>query len=110
MKIAITPNAKGFISRMIRMCGGSKNAGMRLTVGEGGCSGLNTEFSVEEKPWEGDLVWEDGIKLFIPQECAPYFDDAIIHFVETPMETRLIVFSGKRAQNSCGCSSSPQTG
>ncbi|QSR89481.1 HesB/IscA family protein [Methylacidiphilum caldifontis] len=106
MKIAITPKAKSFINRMIRMCGGSTNAGMRLIVGEGGCSGLTTEFSVEEKPWENDLVWEEGVKLFIPQQSASYFEDAIVHFVESPTETRLIVLSARKTQNSCSCSSS----
>ncbi|CAI9084929.1 Fe-S cluster assembly scaffold protein SufA [Candidatus Methylacidiphilum fumarolicum] len=107
MKISITPKAKQFISRMIRMCGGTKSAGMRLIVGEGGCSGFTTDFSVVEEPQQSDTIWEDGVRLFIPKECLPYFEEAIVHFIETPTETRLIVLSGRKNNNSCGCSSLP---
>lgn len=83
--------------------GGRTGAGMRLRVSPGGCSGLATEFSVEPEPREGDAVWEEnGCRLFIPPESQPLLQEAILHFVENPVETRLIVLSGP--SGSCSCS------
>lgn len=104
MKITLTPKAEAFIKRMIRMgSGGRPEAGMRLTVSPGGCSGLATEFTVESGPREGDALWDEkGCRLFIPAESQPLLQAAILHFVENPMETRLIVLSGP--SGSCSCS------
>ncbi len=104
MKITLTPKAEAFILRMIRMgSGGRPEAGMRLTATPGGCSGLSTEFAVEPGPQAGDVVWEGkGCRLFIPAESQPLLQEAILHFVENPMETRLIVLSGPAG--SCSCS------
>ncbi|QSR85200.1 iron-sulfur cluster assembly accessory protein [Methylacidimicrobium sp. B4] len=104
MKITLTPKAEAFILRMIRMgSGGDPDAGMRLTASPGGCSGLATEFTVERGPQEGDAIWEGkGCRLFIPRESQPLLQEAILHFVENPMETRLIVLSGPTG--SCSCS------
>ncbi|VVM04867.1 hypothetical protein MAMC_00250 [Methylacidimicrobium cyclopophantes] len=104
MKITLTPKAEAFIKRMIRLgSGGRPDAGMRLTISPGGCSGLATEFSIELAPREGDVLWEEkGCRLFLPSESQPLLREAILHFVENPMETRLIVLSGPAG--SCSCS------
>ena len=47
MELKLTPAAEKFISRMVRFGGAGENAGFRLTVSAGGCSGLASEFSVE---------------------------------------------------------------
>ncbi|WP_018291996.1 iron-sulfur cluster assembly accessory protein [Verrucomicrobium sp. 3C] len=110
MKITLTPRAEAFIQKMIRMGGGgSPGAGMRLIATPGGCSGLATEFTIEPGPQEGDAIWEGkGCRIFVPQESQPLLQEAILHFVENPMETRLIVLSGPAG--SCACSQESASG
>ncbi|CAB4243385.1 Fe-S cluster assembly scaffold protein SufA [Methylacidimicrobium sp. AP8] len=110
MKITLTPKAQAFIKKMTRMgTGGRPGGGLRLRVQPGGCSGLSTEFTVELGPREGDAVWEgNGCRIFVPAESRPLLREAILHFVENPMETRLIVLSGPTG--SCACSQEAAAG
>ena len=69
MNIILTPKAEKFISRMIRFNGGGSDAGFRLSVSPGGCSGLSSSFTIEAAPLAGDAVLEsNGVKLFLPAE------------------------------------------
>ena len=50
MELSLTPAAEKFVRRMIRFCGAGEQAGFRLMVSAGGCSGLASEFTVEASP------------------------------------------------------------
>lgn len=107
MNLSITPAAKAFIARMIRFNGGAPGAGFRLVVSPGGCSGLNSEFTVEATPRAGDSVVEDdGVRLFLPAESRMLLSGATVDFADTPTESGLVFRQANGG--ACGCSSTAQ--
>ena len=105
MNITITEKAAGFTRRMIRFNGGAANAGFRLVVSPGGCSGLNSSFTVETSPLEGDTVLDSlGIKVFLPAESRLLLEGVTVDFADTAMSTGLSFINPN--PHSCACSSS----
>lgn len=102
MDVHITAAAEKFIRRMLRM-GGSVDAGVRLVVTAGGCSGLAGDFSVESAPRPGDAVFDHGgMKFFLPAHSRLLLAGVTIDFVDTPTQTGLVFHDPKAAANSCG--------
>lgn len=102
MDIAITPAAEKFITRMLRLRGGSAN-GFRLKVTSGGCSGLAAEFSVEAAPQGGDAAVEvNGLKLFLPAESRLLLDGVTIDFADTPTQSGFVFQDPKKQACACG--------
>ena len=109
MEFSMTPAAEKFVRRMIRLGGAGDNAGFRLLVSAGGCSGLASEFSVEAAPKEGDAVVEvNGVKFFLPAESRLLLEGATMDFADTPTNSGLTFVTPNSP--SCGCSSSGNGG
>jgi iron-sulfur cluster assembly protein len=105
MNINITEKAATYMRRMIRFNGGTASSGFRLMVTPGGCSGFNSNFTVEAAPLEGDAVLDsNGIKVFLPAESRILLEGVTVDFADTAMATGLS-FINPNAQ-SCACSSS----
>jgi iron-sulfur cluster assembly protein len=103
MNITITDKAAKFISRMIRFNGGTAASGFRLVVTPGGCSGFNSDFTVEAAPQTGDAVLESGgVKVFLPAESRILLDGVTVDFNDTAMATGLSFINPNAA--SCACS------
>lgn len=110
MDLTITPSAEKFIRRMVRFGGAGEDAGFRLSVSPGGCSGLASEFSVEAEPKAGDAVFVvNGIKLFLPAESRLLLQGVTIDFSETPTSSGF-VFLNPNSTGCSTCSSSASTG
>ena len=104
MDVHITAAAEKFIRRMLRMSG-SADAGFRLVVTAGGCSGLAGDFSVESAPRTGDVVFDHrGMKFFLPAASRALLAGVTIDFADTPTQTGLVFHDPKAAANSCGTS------
>lgn len=104
MDAVITPAAEKFIRRMLRMAG-SANAGFRLVVTAGGCSGLAGDFSIESAPLAGDGSCEiQGIKFFLPMESRLLLAGVTIDFADTPTQTGLVLRQSKAAAGGCASS------
>jgi iron-sulfur cluster assembly accessory protein len=107
LNISLLPAAEKFIRRMIRFGGQGESAGFRLSVSAGGCSGMNSEFSIEASPRAGDQEFViNGVKLFLPAESRLLLDGVSIDFIDTPAKTGLNFFDPKAA--GCGCKSSSE--
>jgi Iron-sulfur cluster assembly accessory protein len=105
MEFLMTPAAEKFVRRMIRFGGAGDNAGFRLMVSAGGCSGLASEFTVEAAPKEGDAVVEvNGVKFFLPAESRLLLEGATMDFADTPTNSGLTFVTPNSP--SCGCGSS----
>lgn len=105
MNITITPKAESFMRRMIRFNGGGADAGFRLVVTPGGCSGFNSSFTVEAAPLPGDATLDNnGMKVFLPAESRIMLEGVTVDFADTAMSTGLS-FINPNAQ-ACACSSS----
>jgi len=101
MEVTLTPAAEKFIRRVLRFEGGP-DAGFRLSVSPGGCSGLSAEFSVEAAPGPGEAVFQfQGIKFFLPAESRLMLDGVTVDFVETATQTGFVFHDPKQAN--CGC-------
>jgi iron-sulfur cluster assembly protein len=108
MDIKLTPAAEKFIGRMVRFGGAGENAGFRLTVSAGGCSGLASEFSVEAAALPGDAVVEvNTVKFFLPAESRLLLEGATIDFSESPTGGGLsFITANPSTCGTCGSSSS----
>jgi iron-sulfur cluster assembly accessory protein len=107
INMTLTPAAERFMKRMVRFSGlpDTETAGFRLTVTPGGCSGYNSEFSVEATPLEGDQAFVvNGVKLFLPAESRLMLDGVTVDFADTPTKSGLTFFNPSAAP--CACSSS----
>ncbi|HSD36049.1 MAG TPA: iron-sulfur cluster assembly accessory protein [Rhodocyclaceae bacterium] len=104
-KVTMTPAATKFISRMVKFSGQPEGAGFRLDVSAGGCSGFNSEFSVEAAPLQGDSVVEvGGLKLFLTAGSRLLLEGVTIDFADTPTKSGLTFINPNQAP--CACSSS----
>ncbi len=100
MNITITNAAEKFMRRMARFAGAGEDAGFRLTVSPGGCSGYSSEFSVEAAPLSGDaVVVINGVKLFLPAESRLMLEGITIDFADTPTQSGLTFVN----PNAAGC-------
>ena len=110
--VTVTAAAEKFLRRVVRFSGLPAGAGLRLTVTAGGCSGYNSEFTVESSPRAGDGVLDvNGLPLFLPAESRLLLDGVTVDFADTPTQTGLTFFNPNAGP--CGCSSSapgPQAG
>ena len=81
-------------------------AGLRIAVKGGGCSGLSYSIEWAEKPRERDKIFEkDGVRAFIDAKSYLYLMGSELEFEETLMA------SGFKLQNpnvksACGCGDS----
>jgi len=109
VKVALTAAAEKFFRRVLRFSGQASGAGVRLTVTAGGCSGYNSDFTVESRPIAGDAaVQVNGIWLFLPEASCALLDGVTIDFLDSPTQTGL-TFLHPRSQ-ACGCASSASAG
>jgi iron-sulfur cluster assembly accessory protein len=109
MNITITDKAEKFMRRMVRFGGAGSEAGFRLTVTPGGCSGYSSEFSVEAAPHAGDAALDvNGLMVFLPAQSRLMLEGYTVDFADTPMQTGLTFASANAA--ACGTCASSATG
>jgi iron-sulfur cluster assembly protein len=85
---------------------GTPNAGLRVAVRGGGCSGLTYSMEWTEQPKERDKIFErDGVRIFVDAKSYLYLMGTELVYEETLMA------SGFRLKNpnvktACGCGES----
>jgi iron-sulfur cluster assembly accessory protein len=98
----LTPAAETFIRRFLRFAAGSE-AGFRLKVAPGGCSGYATEFDLVDGPDAGDFVWVyEGLRIFLAADSRKFLDGATVDFVEDRSHTGLVIRTKGPAPAACG--------
>jgi iron-sulfur cluster assembly accessory protein len=97
----LTPAAKAFIRRMCRLAAGTE-AGFKLVVAPGGCSGFATSFDLVSRVEAGDFVWEcEGLRIFLGPESRRLLDGATVDFVETLSHTGFVIKTQGPAPAAC---------
>ena len=82
------------------------NAGLRVAVLPGGCSGFQYGLNIEEKSEPDDeIVNIEGIKIFIDPFSSQYLDGIEIDYVSSMMGQGF-TFNNPNATGGCGCGSS----
>ncbi len=80
--------------------------GLRIAVQGGGCSGMEYNLGLAEKPEDGDdTIESQGVKLFVDPFSLPYVDGSMIDFYEG-IEGQGFTVNNPNAVKSCGCGSS----
>lgn len=107
--ITITTEAvkqlRGFLDEQ-----GSPEAGLRVFVAPGGCSGLQYGMTIEDNAEEGDEVVEtDGVRLMIDNFSAMYLQGAEVDYVNSLMGGGFTVHNPS-AVSGCACGHSFNTG
>jgi len=81
-------------------------AGLRVSVMPGGCSGFRYELHVEERALADDITIEtNGVRLFVDTFSAQYLNGTTIDYVST-MQSSGFTFENPNATGGCGCGSS----
>ena len=84
----------------------SSDAGIRVMVVGGGCSGLSYDMDFETETREGDEVFEsEGVKLYVDPMSIAYLDGTKIDYVQT-FKFSGFHFENPNSSKSCGCGSS----
>jgi iron-sulfur cluster assembly protein len=84
----------------------TENAGLRVSVLPGGCSGFKYSLNVEERALEDDMVAEvNGVRVFVDGFSAQYLTGITIDYVSS-MQGSGFTFSNPNATGGCGCGSS----
>ena len=85
---------------------GLKDAGLRVAVTGGGCSGFQYSLSFEAAARPDDTVIEQhGVRLFVDSTSLPYLRGMTIDYV-TGLHGAGFKFLNPNAARTCGCGSS----
>ena len=84
----------------------TENAGLRVRVVPGGCSGFQYSLNIEEDSRQGDfLIERHGIRLFIDMFSAQYLNGVTIDYTSNMMGAGF-TFENPNATGGCGCGTS----
>jgi len=87
---------------------GKPDAGLRIRVVGGGCSGFQYQLALDEGSQPEDKIFEqDGIKVFVDSKSITYLEGTEIDYVEGMMGAGF-KFNNPNSQGTCGCGESFQ--
>ena len=85
---------------------GKENAGVRVFIKSGGCSGYQYGMAIDDRELEGDTIVVDrGVKLLVDRMSLPLLRGSEVDFVENMMGGGFTVHN-PNATSSCGCGTS----
>ncbi len=103
--ITLTQSAAERIKETIQKKG-IANAGLRVRVVGGGCSGLQYNLDLETQERKGDKTFESGgVKVFIDLKSLLYLKGTEIDFVDA-LQHGGFKFKNPNAHGSCSCGES----
>lgn len=88
---------------------GKENAGVRVFIKSGGCSGYQYGMAIDDRELEGDTIVVDrGVKLLVDRMSLELLRGSEVDFVENMMGGGFTV-NNPNATSSCGCGHSFRT-
>jgi len=107
MQISLTPTATTTVQQFIEeQSKESQEAGLRVAVLPGGCSGFQYGLNIEDAPADDDEILElEGFRVFVDPFSAQYLEGVEIDYVTTMMGSGF-TFRNPNATGGCGCGSS----
>lgn len=104
--LILTDNAISEVKKFIEAENAGPDAGLRIRVVPGGCSGFSYSMQIEDAPREGDDILDhEGLKVFVDTFSRQYLDGVQVDYVNSIMGSGF-TFSNPNATGSCGCGSS----
>lgn len=106
MDLTLTPDAVKMVRGFLNDHGDTPDAGLRVAVMPGGCSGFQYEVDIDQGP-EGDdeILDRYGFRIFVDPFSAQYLEGIEIDYVSSLMGSGFS-FKNPRATGGCGCGSS----
>jgi len=107
--ITVTEGAAAKLKQMIeKMAPGSENAGIRLAIKAGGCSGFKYQWMVCSKIGFGDMEFNPhGVRIFVdPKTHDLFVKNMTVDFDERQLLTDGFVYTNPNAKSGCGCGDS----
>ena len=105
--MTITPEAVKRLREILER-EGKPEAGLRVFISEGGCSGFSYGMALEDEPQEGDQVVEtSGVKVIVDDYSWNYVVGSEIDYVNSLMGGGFTIHNPNAAQ-SCACGQSFQ--
>lgn len=106
MGISMTPTAAAEVRKYMEENGSAADAGLRVGVLPGGCSGFQYGLNIEDEAAEDDLIVEiQGLRLFVDPFSMQYLGGVEIDYVTT-FQGSGFTFNNPNATGGCGCGSS----
>ena len=105
--LTLTPTAVSKVQTFIEEQGASAaDAGLRVAVLPGGCSGFQYGLNIEDAPEADDEVLDlSGVRIFVDPFSVQYLDGVEIDYVTSMMGSGF-TFTNPNATGGCGCGSS----
>ena len=104
--IVLTATAAVEVRRYMEEQGAAENAGLRVGVLPGGCSGFQYGLNIEDEAGEDDMVLEaEGVRLFVDPFSLQYLNGVEIDYVST-FQGSGFTFNNPNSSGGCGCGSS----
>ncbi len=104
--LTLTPTASQMVQDFIEEQEAGDDAGLRVAVLPGGCSGFEYGLNIEDGPESDDEVFElAGIRVFVDPFSTQYLDGVEIDYVSSMMGAGFS-FRNPNASGGCGCGSS----
>ena len=103
---AATTQLKELMVKEIESNNLTEDAGLRLMVVGGGCSGFSYKMGFDENISEQDKIMDiDGVKILIDEKSSLYLQEVEVDFQDSLMG-KGFVFNNPNASGTCGCGSS----
>jgi iron-sulfur cluster assembly protein len=102
----LTETAVGKVQDFIQEHGVADDAGLRVAVLPGGCSGFQYGLNIEDGPESDDeVITVQGVKVFVDPFSAQYLEGIEIDYV-TSFMGQGFTFRNPNTSGGCGCGSS----
>jgi len=107
MQIQLTDTALAKVQSFLDDYGAGEEAGLRVAVLPGGCSGFQYSLNIEDTPDGEDEILDlsHGIRVFVDPFSAQHLEGVEIDYVSNMMGDGF-AFKNPAATGGCGCGSS----
>ncbi len=104
--VQVTETAASKITAIFSEKGLNGEAGLRIGVQGGGCSGLSYNLSIDDEPTKFDRVFDsNGVRLIVDKKSFLYTAGLVLDF-DTDDFNGGFAFHNPKAKATCGCGTS----
>ena len=106
MNVTLTETAVSKVQEFMAEHGADSEAGLRVAVLPGGCSGFQYGLNIDDAPEEDDEILDlSGVRVFVDPFSAQYLEGIEIDYITSMMGSGF-QFKNPNATGGCGCGSS----